>query len=147
MASRRDAGWSTKDKLETAVREALTKAMGKRAPEMVDDVTEAMMEALRGQFAIGVRRPRPRRETARALSMRLPVGVEFTHRRKGKVYTLRVVNDRAVDLECEGEVTRYESLKAVATAILGYAPSVGGWQFFFGTLDYAEVVERYGKKS
>lgn len=140
-----------RDRLEQVVREALKPHLTvgrKTSTEMLESATEVVVDALRRRFAIGARRPRPRRETPRALAARLPdAGVVITTHRKGHDYTVRVVGEHAVELECDGRVEGYESLRAVATAIMGYAPSVGGWQFFFGTMTRAEVSARYGRQS
>ena len=106
----------------------------------------AIADALRGRFVVAVRKPKPLADTPRALSMRLPdVGVEIAVERDERHYTVRVVGEREVECEVGGKVSRYRTLKAVAKAILGYAPSVSGWVFFFGMMERDEVTRMYGK--
>jgi hypothetical protein len=136
------------DRFGEAVEDALRPhlAVGRKTTtDLLEQAVEAVVDAMRGRFIIGVRKPRPRKQTERALSLRLPVGIEISATHKGKVHTVRVIGEHQVELECEGKIERYESLKAVAVAIQGYPPSVSGWRFFFGTLSYEEVVARYGK--
>ena len=137
------------DRLEDAIREALKPHLyvgRKVTTDLLETVTEAAVAALRQGFAVGTRHRRPRRETHRALMMRLPeVGVCLPFTKRGQTYHVRIVGENAVDLEREdGTVVRYETLKAVATAIAGYTVSVSGWQYFFGGMSREEVSARYG---
>lgn len=130
--------------LEGAVRETLSRYVTGGA---LEEMTDILVTVIKGRFVVGTRKPRPRRETQRALMMRLPdVGVEWTIARNTLMYTLRIATDHCVELDTGGELKRYPSLKAVATAIQGYPPSVSGWQFFFGLMSREEVLERYGRK-
>lgn len=139
-----------RDKLEEIVRETLRPhlAVGqKTSTQMLETVTEAIVDVLRSQFVVGTRRPRPRRETERALSLRLPpIGAAWEFKRRGRIYQLRVVSEMAIEVEVDGEASRYESLKAAAVSIIGYTPSVSGWRFFFGSMSHDEVSARYYKK-
>jgi hypothetical protein len=131
-------------RLQDVIRETLRPHLSSTGN--LDQVTEALLLALRGRFAVAVRRPKPRLDTPRARAHRLPeVGVAWTFTRRGVTYSLRITGDHELEVEYNGHVERFESLKAAARAICGYSPSVGGWVFFFGTLDHAEVSARYGK--
>lgn len=119
--------------------------MATKSQVVLDEVVERVADAMRGKMVLGIRRPKERKTTRRALSMRLPeVGVTFPHEHNGKRYTVSVVEANMVELEdSEGKVERYRTLKAVAFAILGYQPPIGGWRFFFGGLSSEEVSTRY----
>lgn len=145
-------GEKVMDRFGETVEEALKPhlAVGRKTTtDMLEQAVEAVVDAIRkGRFIIGLRKPRPRKTTQRALSLILPeVGVEISTTHKGKVYTMRVVGEHELELECDGKIERYTSLKAVATAIIGYPPSYSGWRHFFGTLSHEEVAARYGKQS
>lgn len=138
---------NAKDKLAQAFREALASKV--KSTVMLDQMVESLMDAVTGRFIVGVRKPKPRRETHRALMRRLPdVGTKWTYQHKEIAYNLQVVGEHAVAVWKEhGDGKEiYESLKAAAIAILGYVPSVGGWQFFFGSMSREEVQERYGDR-
>lgn len=129
-------GW-----LENLVRDALRPYVSEQALEAA---TNGMIAALRGRVVVGMRQARPKRETERALAMRLPdVGVAWDHKRGGRRYHLRVLDEHTVELDDGEQATRFPSLKAVATAICGRPPGVGGWKFFFGPLTHEEVTAKY----
>jgi len=134
-----------RDRLEETVKETLRPYLVSTAK--LEIMTEALVDVLRSQFVIGTRRPRPRRETERALSLRLPqVGTAWEHHRKGRIFRLRVTSETTVEVEVDDTTNRYESLKAAAIAICGYTPSVSGWIFFFGGMLREEVAARYYRK-
>jgi hypothetical protein len=136
---------SAKDRLAQAFREALKPIV--KSSAHVDTLVDTLMDAITGKFIVGVREPKPRRETHRALSLRLPeIGTSWTYERHDKTYRLTVEGEHLVKMEYDGKVERYESLKAAATAILGYVPGVSGWSFFFGHMNHKEVQERYGDR-
>lgn len=129
------------DRLADAIRETARPYVG---GQNLDAVVGALVKVLRAQFVVGIRKPKPRRQTERAISMRLPaVGVTWTYSHKGKRYVLTVTGEHELTVECDGAPVRFESLKAAAKAILGYQPSVGGWRFFFGTAEHDEVARRH----
>lgn len=146
MAAAKGSGANpVKGQLADALRDALR---GKTSPELLEAATEAAVESVKRRFAIQRRRERPRKTTQRALSMVLPevgVSIEVAHRQQ--VYKVTIAEGNLVVLELEGEVIgRFNSLKSAALSILGYAPSMGGWRFFFGHASHEEVNARYGKK-
>lgn len=135
---------SVRGKLEQVIREALKPAL--KAGTSLEEIVEAVADAMRGKLILGIRRPKERKTTRRALSLRLPeVGVVFPYEHNGKRYLVSVVEDGVMEVEVNGVMERYKSLKAVAFAILGYSPPIGGWRFFFGGMSWDEVNTRYGK--
>lgn len=131
-----------RDRLEDAVRETLKAHL--KAGDTLDVLTEELVTALRGRFSLIERHRKPRKDTPRALAQRLPeAGVSWKYTRGTRVYTILVVDEHTVVLQ-EGESEkRLQSLKAVATEILGYYPGIGGWRYFFGEMSYDEVSARY----
>lgn len=144
-AAKRDEAHGLRIELTEALRDALR---GKTSPELLEAATAAAAESVRRRFAVQRRRDRPRKTTERALSMVLPaVGVTIEVAHKGKTYVVSVVEGNMVRLVLEGEVVgQFNSLKSAALSILGYAPSSGGWRFFFGHASHAEVAARYGRR-
>lgn len=140
-------GPGVRGQLEEALRDALRPllAVGRKATlNLLDEITDAAVDVLRRRFIVGVRRPRERRQTARALALRLPeVGVQIDKTHKGVTYSVRIVANGVELCEGDGPAERFESLKAVTVRILGYAPSVSGWRYFFGEMSSEEVTARY----
>lgn len=142
MAALNQRDESRVDRLRDTIRETLRPHLS--SPAKLDELAEALLLALRGQWVMSPRRPRPRLETPRAISLRLPeVGVAWTMIRRGIHYSLRITGDHELEVAYNGHIERYESLKAAARAICGYPPSVSGWVFFFGSLSREEVSARY----
>lgn len=134
---------SVRNKLEQILRDALRPKLGPRSM-LLEELVEVCADAMRGKMILGIRRPKERKTTRRALAQRLPeVGVSFPYEHKGKRYQVSIVEGDMIEVECEGHVERYKTLKQVLTAILGYPKSIGGWQFFFGSLSSEEVSKRY----
>jgi hypothetical protein len=130
------------DRLAEAIREVATGYL--KSPRDLEEMTEALVTTLRGRFSIGARVSRPRRDTPLALSQRLPeTGVTWDYVNRGKTYSIHVVSVATVECVVDGELRRFRTLKALAKSILGYAPAVGGWRFFFGSLSPSEVNTRY----
>lgn len=145
MAARKQPGehGTVKDKLEQVLRGVLGPKLGPGS--QLEELVSALASAMRGTMILGVRRPKQRKTTQRAIAMRLPeVGVTFPFLHKGQHYRISIVEGEMVELRDEaGEVRLFRTLKAVADAILGYDIPVGGWRFFFGGLSSEEVSSRY----
>ena len=134
---------SVRDKLEQVLRDALKPKLGPRS-QLLEELVEAVADAMRDTMVLGIKRPRERKTNRLALARRLPdVGVAWTHERKGKLYKLSIVEGEMVEMENEGQVERYKSLKQAMVAILGYDSPITGWRFFFGPLSHEEVTKRY----
>jgi hypothetical protein len=146
MAAVKEEQRGVKDRLSETIRETVRPHVipGKN----IDALVEALVKVLRSDYVVGIRRPRPRRETDRALSMRLPpVGSTWTTTHRGRTYTLRVLGEHLLECSCgDDDVKRFESLKAAAVHICGYSPSVGGRRFFFGLATNDEIAEQLRKK-
>ena len=141
---------AAKDRRDSALRaqlgEGFRVVLRPRLPAAeADETVQELLATLRGYY-ISLRRRRPRKATERALSRRLPAaGTHWPFSHKGAEYHLRITAEGNVECEVNGLVASYETLKAVATSICGYAPSVSGWQFFFGSLNRDQVSSLYGE--
>jgi len=134
---------SVRDKLEQVLRDALRPKLGPKT-QLLEELVEAVADAMRGSMVLGIKRQKPLKTNRIALARRLPgVGVSWPYEHKGKQYRVNIVEGNMVELESEGQVERYSSLKQVQVAILGYDSPVTGWRFFFGPLSHDEVTKRF----
>lgn len=134
---------SVRDKLEQVLRDALRPKLGPKSM-LLEELVEAVVDAMKGNMILGIKRPRQLKTSRLALARRLPeMGVNFSHEHKGKVYQVKIVEGDMVEMESDGQVERYKSLKQAMVAILGYDSPVTGWRFFFGPMSHDEVTKRY----
>lgn len=134
---------SVRDKLEKVLRDALRPKLGPKSV-LLEELVEAVADAMRGTMILGIKRPRERKTNRLALARRLPeVGVSFPYEHKGKHYQVSIVEGEMVEVDCDGQVERYKSLKQVQEAILGYRSPMVAWRFFFGPMNHEEVTKRY----
>lgn len=134
-------GPTIRERLRAVIAETLADLnSGRYTSEMQADAVTA---AITARFGFMVRKPREPKTTERANALKLPeVGTTVTIRRKAAFHKITIVDVSGRRMvEYNGQT--FDSLKAAATALCGYPPSIGGWQFFFGRLDMDEVNRKY----